>query len=178
MDRHKSDYLFFQFVIQYSNVYQASISLVITVDSVSAYTVFKMKWLLIANRTLLRTKNSSDGIDMRATIDERVKDIALKFGSQVPKSKFYRFPKDRAFIPRVHSCEALLVMKMRDLCCGTFRQFPFNDLLLKKLHIGKGRTLFFSRAALGLPFFLASLHFNTELGDVLLCREGLPRKAL
>jgi len=34
---------------------------------------------------------------MRATIDEIVKDIALKFGSQVKKSKLYRFPK--AFIP-------------------------------------------------------------------------------
>ncbi|KAL3537454.1 hypothetical protein ACH5RR_000820 [Cinchona calisaya] len=45
----------------------------------------------------LRAKNSSDAIDMRATIDEIVKDIALKFGSQVPKSKLYRSPK--ALIP-------------------------------------------------------------------------------
>lgn len=46
----KSDYLFFEFVIQYSNVYQASISRVITirlptVDSVFSIRVFKMKWL-------------------------------------------------------------------------------------------------------------------------------------
>lgn len=50
--------------------------------------------VLIANRTLLRAKNFSDAIDMRATINERVKDIALKFCSQVPKSKLSRFPKE------------------------------------------------------------------------------------
>lgn len=33
----------------------------------------------------MRAKNYSDAIDMRATIDERVKDIALQFDSQVPK---------------------------------------------------------------------------------------------
>lgn len=33
----------------------------------------------------MRDKNYSDAIDMRATIDERVKDIAFKFDSQVPK---------------------------------------------------------------------------------------------
>ncbi|KAM7249860.1 hypothetical protein ACFE04_019639 [Oxalis oulophora] len=47
--------------------------------------VFKMKWLqslLPRGPTLLRAKNYSDAIDMRATIDERVKDIASKLGSQ------------------------------------------------------------------------------------------------
>lgn len=33
----------------------------------------------------MRDKNYSDAIDMRATIDERVKDIAFKFDSQVQK---------------------------------------------------------------------------------------------
>lgn len=41
----------------------------------------------IAKRTLLRDKNYSDAIDMRATIDERVKDIAFKLDSQVKKKK-------------------------------------------------------------------------------------------
>ncbi|KAJ9696836.1 hypothetical protein PVL29_008843 [Vitis rotundifolia] len=103
----KSDYVFFQFAIQYSNVYQADISRVITVrlptvDSVSAYlgsVQDDVAAVLIAKRTLLQAKNYSDAIDMRATIDERVKDITVKFGSQLPKSKLYRFPKELAVLP-------------------------------------------------------------------------------
>ncbi|XP_015891797.3 protein transport protein SEC23 A [Ziziphus jujuba] len=105
----KSDYVFFQFVIQYSNVYQADISRVITVrlptvDSVSSYLESvqdEVAAVLIAKRTLLRAKNYSDAIDMRSTIDERIKDIALKFGSQVPKSKLYRFPKEISLLPEL-----------------------------------------------------------------------------
>lgn len=103
----KSDYVFFQFAIQYSNVYQADISRVITVrlptvDSVSAYlgsVQDDVAAVLIAKRTLLQAKNYSDAIDMRATIDERVKDITIKFGSQLPKSKLYRFPKELSVLP-------------------------------------------------------------------------------
>lgn len=103
----KSDYVFFQFAIQYSNVYQASISRVFTVklptvDSVSAYLESvqdDVAAVLIAKRTLLRAKNHSDALDMRATIDERVKDIAVKFGSQLPKSKLYRLPKELTLLP-------------------------------------------------------------------------------
>ncbi|KAK9274533.1 hypothetical protein L1049_021782 [Liquidambar formosana] len=103
----KGDYVFFQFAIQYSNVYQANISRVITVrlptvESVSAYLESvqdDVAAVLIAKRTLLRAKNYSDAIDMRATIDERVKDIAFKFGSQLPKSKLYRFPKELSLLP-------------------------------------------------------------------------------
>jgi hypothetical protein len=61
-----------------------------TVDSVSSYLESvqdEVAAVLIAKRTLLRAKTFSDAIDMRATIDERVKDIASKFGSQMPKSK-------------------------------------------------------------------------------------------
>lgn len=102
----KSDYVFFQFAIQYSS-YQANISRVITVrlstvDSVSAYLESvqdDVAAILIAKRTLLRAKNNSNALDMRATIDERVKDIAIKFGSQIPKSKLYRFPKELSLLP-------------------------------------------------------------------------------
>uniref|UniRef100_A0A803NQ11 Protein transport protein SEC23 n=1 Tax=Cannabis sativa TaxID=3483 RepID=A0A803NQ11_CANSA len=105
----KSDYVFFQFAIQYSNVYQADISRVITVrlpvvTSVSAYLQSvqdEVAAVLIAKRTLLRAKNYSDAIDMRKTIDERIKDIALKFGSQVPKSKLYRFSKEISLLPEL-----------------------------------------------------------------------------
>ncbi|XP_010035379.2 protein transport protein SEC23 [Eucalyptus grandis] len=105
----KSDHVFFQFAIQYSNVYQADISRVITVrlpavDSVSAYldsVQDEVAAVLIAKRTLLRAKNHSDAIDMRATIDERIKDIAQKFGSQIPKSKLCRFPKELSLLPEL-----------------------------------------------------------------------------
>ncbi|XP_021280332.1 protein transport protein SEC23 [Herrania umbratica] len=105
----KSDYVYFQFAIQYSNVYQADIARVITirlptVDSVSAYLQSvqdEVVAVLVAKRTLLRAKNYSDAIDMRTTIDERVKDIAFKFGSQVPKSKLYRFPKEISLLPEL-----------------------------------------------------------------------------
>lgn len=105
----KSDHVFFQFAIQYSNVYQADISRVITVrlptvDSVSSYLESvqdEVAAVLIAKRTLLRAKNYSDAIDMRTTIDERVKDITQKFGSQVPKSKLYHFPKEISILPEL-----------------------------------------------------------------------------
>ncbi|KAL0539173.1 hypothetical protein IC582_023354 [Cucumis melo] len=105
----KSDFLFFQFVVQYSNVYQADISRVITVrlptvDSVSEYLESvqdEIAAVLIAKRTALQAKSQSDTIDMRATIDERVKDIALKFGTLAPKSKIYRFPKELSSVPEL-----------------------------------------------------------------------------
>ncbi|KAG8475247.1 hypothetical protein CXB51_032127 [Gossypium anomalum] len=105
----KSDYVFFQFAIQYSNVYQADIARVITirlptVDSVSAYLQSvqdEVAAVIIAKRTLLQAKSYSDAIDMQTTIDERVKDIASKFGSQVPKSKLYRFPKEISLLPEL-----------------------------------------------------------------------------
>ncbi|KAK7379107.1 hypothetical protein VNO80_04560 [Phaseolus coccineus] len=105
----KSDFVFFQFAIQYSNVYQADVSRVITVrlptvDSISAYLESvqdEVATVLIAKRTLLRAKNHSDAIDMRSTIDERIKDIALKFGSQLPKSKLHSFPKELALLPEL-----------------------------------------------------------------------------
>ncbi|XP_057439149.1 protein transport protein SEC23 A [Lotus japonicus] len=105
----KSDFVFFQFTIQYSNVYQADVSRVITVrlptvDSVSGYLESvqdEVAAVLIAKRTLLRAKNQSDAIDMRATIDERIKDIALKFGSQLPKSKLHCFPKELSLLPEI-----------------------------------------------------------------------------
>ncbi|KDP28342.1 hypothetical protein JCGZ_14113 [Jatropha curcas] len=103
----KNDFVYFQFAIQYSSIYQADISRVITVrlpavDSISTYLESvqdEVAAILIAKRTLLRAKNYSDAVDMRATIDERIKDIALKFGSQVPKSKLHRFPKELSSLP-------------------------------------------------------------------------------
>ncbi|BAD44980.1 protein transport factor-like protein [Oryza sativa Japonica Group] len=73
-----------------------------TVDGLSAYLASvqdDVASVIIGKRTVLRARTASDAIDMRLTIDERVKDLALKFGTQVPKSKLYRFPKELASLP-------------------------------------------------------------------------------
>lgn len=103
----KHDHVFFQFAVRFSNVYQADISRVITarlptVDSVSSYLESiqeEVAAVIIAKRTVLNARTATDAVDMRLTIDERVKDIALKFGSQLPKSKLYRFPKQLLSLP-------------------------------------------------------------------------------
>ncbi|KAL0457710.1 UNVERIFIED_CONTAM: hypothetical protein Slati_0398200 [Sesamum latifolium] len=105
----KSNFVYFQFAIQYSNIYQADIARVITVrlptvDSVSTYldsVQDEVAAVLIGKRTLLRAKNFSDALDMQVTLDERIKDVARKFGSQVPKSKFYRYPKELSLLPEL-----------------------------------------------------------------------------
>lgn len=105
----KSDFVYFQVAIQYLNAYQAEISRVITVrlptvDGVSAYldsVQDEVAAVLIAKKTLLRAKNSSDALDMQLIIDERVKDIAIKFGCQLPKSKLYQFPKELTVLPEL-----------------------------------------------------------------------------
>nr|CAB3477069.1 unnamed protein product [Digitaria exilis] len=103
----KSDFVFFQFVVHYSNMYQAEITRVVTmrlqtVDGLSAYLASVQEdvaSVIIGKRTVLRARTASDAIDMRLTIDERVKDIAFKFGTQAPKSKLYRFPKELGSLP-------------------------------------------------------------------------------
>ncbi|XP_077240522.1 sec23/Sec24 protein transport family protein [Tasmannia lanceolata] len=103
----KNDHVFFQFAVRYSNVYHSDIARVITVrlptvDGISAYLEsiqHEVAAVLIAKRTILQAKTSSDAINMRLTVDERVKDIAFKFGSQLPKSKLYRFPKELSTLP-------------------------------------------------------------------------------
>ncbi|XP_015688445.2 protein transport protein SEC23 [Oryza brachyantha] len=103
----KNDFVYFQFAVHYSNMYQAEITRVITmrlqtVDGLSAYLASvqdDVASVIIGKRTVLRARTALDAIDMRLTIDERVKDIAFKFGTQVPKSKLYRFPKELASLP-------------------------------------------------------------------------------
>ncbi|KAK9040750.1 hypothetical protein V6N11_015890 [Hibiscus sabdariffa] len=107
----KSDFVFFlfQFVIQYLNVYQADITRVVTirlptVDSVPEYLQSVedgVAVVLITKRTVLAAKSYSDVFDMHTTIDERVKDVALKFSSQVPKTKLHRFPKEISLLPEL-----------------------------------------------------------------------------
>lgn len=105
----KRDFVYFQFAFKFSDVYQSDITRVIsvrlpTVDSVSSYLQSvqdEVAAVLIAKRTLLRAKNANDALDMRATVDERIKDITSKFGSQMPKSKLYQFPRELSLLPEV-----------------------------------------------------------------------------
>ncbi|KAM0873242.1 hypothetical protein ACQ4PT_038190 [Festuca glaucescens] len=102
-----SDFVYFQFAVRYSNIYQSEITRVVTtrlqtVDGLSAYLSSVQEdvaSVIIGKRTVLRARTASDSVDMRLTIDERVNDIALKFGTQVPKSKLYRFPKELSSLP-------------------------------------------------------------------------------
>ncbi|KAK1664580.1 hypothetical protein QYE76_052739 [Lolium multiflorum] len=102
-----SDFVYFQFAVRYSNIYQSEITRVVTtrlqtVDGLSAYLSSVQEdvaSVIIGKRTVLRARTASDSVDMRLTIDERVKDIAIKFGTQVPKSKLYRFPKELSSLP-------------------------------------------------------------------------------
>ncbi|XP_076932582.1 protein transport protein SEC23 A-like [Bidens hawaiensis] len=105
----KTDFVYLQFGILFLNLYQADITRVITVrlptvDSVSSYLESvqdEVAAVLIAKRSLLRAKTGQDAIDVRAIIDERIKDITNKFGSQMPKSKLYQFPKELANMPEI-----------------------------------------------------------------------------
>ncbi|KAK4372392.1 hypothetical protein RND71_007776 [Anisodus tanguticus] len=105
----KRDFVYFQFAFKFSDVYQSDITRVIsvrlpTVDSVSSYLQSvqdEVAAVLIAKRTLLRAKNANDALDMRATVDERIKDITSKFGSQMPKSKLYQFPRELSLLPEI-----------------------------------------------------------------------------
>ncbi|XP_051209768.1 protein transport protein SEC23 A [Lolium perenne] len=102
-----SDFVYFQFAVRYSNIYQSEITRVVTtrlqtVDGLSAYLSSVQEdvaSVIIGKRTVLRARTASDSVDMRLTVDERVKDIAIKFGTQVPKSKLYRFPKELSSLP-------------------------------------------------------------------------------
>ena len=103
----ESDHVFFQFAILFSTMFQAEICRVITVrlptvESLSSYLASiqeDVASVLMAKRTLLHATDALRAIEKRLTIDERVKDIATKFGSQVPKSKMYRFPNELTLLP-------------------------------------------------------------------------------
>ncbi|KAF3789123.1 transport protein SEC23-1 [Nymphaea thermarum] len=103
----KENHIYFQFAIRYSNSYQADISRIITlrlaaVDGLSSYLESvqdEVAATLIGKRALLHAKNSAEASDMRFTIDERVKDISLRFGTQISNSKFHRFPKELSMLP-------------------------------------------------------------------------------
>eukprot|EP01018_Ginkgo_biloba_P025246 Gb_34939 [translate_table: standard] len=103
----QENHVFFQFAARFTNVYQANISRVITIrlpttDNLTAYLESvegEVAAVLIGKRAVLQAKNSSDAVDMRLAMDERIKDIASKFGTQLPRSKLRRFPKELSSLP-------------------------------------------------------------------------------
>jgi len=103
----KENHVFFQFAAHYTNVNHANISRVITIilpttDNLSAYLESiegEVAAVLIAKRAVLQANNPSDAASMRLAIDERIKDITSKFGTQVPKVKLQRFPKELSLLP-------------------------------------------------------------------------------
>lgn len=56
--------------------------------------------MLIAKKTVLEAKTARDAADMRASVDERVKDIAVKLGSNA-KSKIRPFPSSLSRLPEL-----------------------------------------------------------------------------
>ncbi|KAH9313115.1 hypothetical protein KI387_028150 [Taxus chinensis] len=103
----KESHAFFQFAASYKDFYQANISRVITIRlpttaDLAAYlnsVEGDIAAVLIGKRAVLQAKNSSDAVDIRLAIDERIKDITTKFGTLLPKVKLQRFPKELSLFP-------------------------------------------------------------------------------
>ncbi|KAK6155330.1 hypothetical protein DH2020_009578 [Rehmannia glutinosa] len=139
----KSDFVYFQFAIQYSNIYQADISRVITVrlptvDSISAYLESvqnEVAAVLIGKRTLLRAKNFSDAVDMRVTLDERIKDVASKgpllgsiLGHEDERSVLRSLFLNASFDLSLRMLAPRCLMHREG---GTFEELPAYDLAMQ-----------------------------------------------
>ncbi|KAG6551723.1 hypothetical protein Mapa_006812 [Marchantia paleacea] len=103
------DFAYFQFVARYTNTYHLQVTRVITVrlpttGSPSTYLQSlddEVAAVLIAKKSVLLAEKPSDLADVRASLDERVKDIGHKFGKQMPKAKVWRFPKELPRLPEL-----------------------------------------------------------------------------
>lgn len=108
-DDIEESHVYFQIVARYTSVHQAEVTRVVTVrlpttDSISDYLHSvddEVAAVLIAKRTVLEAKTTRDVADMRASVDERVKDIAAKFGSYIAKSKLRAFPSSLSRLPEL-----------------------------------------------------------------------------
>ncbi|CAM6095097.1 unnamed protein product [Calypogeia fissa] len=103
------DFVYFQFVARYTNVYQMQLTRVITVrlpttGSPSTYLQSvddDVAAVISAKKTVLLAEQASDLPDAQGSVHERVKDIALKFGAPVPKTKLWKFPKELPRLPEL-----------------------------------------------------------------------------
>ncbi|KAG0623865.1 hypothetical protein M758_3G207500 [Ceratodon purpureus] len=108
-DDLEDSHVYFQIVARYTSMHQAEVTRVVTVrlpttDSVSNYLQSvddEVAAVLIAKKTVLEAKTTRDAADMRASVDERVKDIAMKLGSNVAKSKIRPFPSSLSRLPEL-----------------------------------------------------------------------------
>lgn len=102
----KEDNVYFQFAAQYTNSYLMNVTRVVTVrlattNSLTPYLQSiddEVAAVLIGKRTVASAKTASDAVDMRANVDERTKQITLKLGKALNKSKLRSFPSE---LPRL-----------------------------------------------------------------------------
>jgi protein transport protein SEC23 len=103
------DFVYFQFVARYTNVYQMQLTRVITVrlpttGSPSTYLQSvddNVAAVLSAKKTVLLAEKASDLLDAKGSVNERVKDIAKNFGVQLTKTKLWQFPKELPALPEL-----------------------------------------------------------------------------
>ncbi|GBG67818.1 hypothetical protein CBR_g939 [Chara braunii] len=108
-DDVSQDHVHFQFVARYVNLERARVVRVITLrlpttGSASTYlnaVVEDVAAVLIAKRTVVEALTPEDAADMKLSIDERLKDIALHFGTQMKGSKMRKFPSELHRLPEM-----------------------------------------------------------------------------
>lgn len=102
----KEENVYFQFAAQYTNSYLMNVTRVITVrlpttSSLVSYSQSiddEVAAVLIGKRVAALAKTASDALDMRVSVDERMKDIALKLGRTPNNTKLRCFPSE---LPRL-----------------------------------------------------------------------------
>jgi hypothetical protein len=98
----KEENVYFQFVAQYTNAQLMNVTRVITVrlPTTSSLAIYmqsiddEVASVIIGKRTAAFAKNASDTVDMRGSIDERMKQIAAKFGKSLSKTSLRSFPRE------------------------------------------------------------------------------------
>ncbi|KAH7365154.1 hypothetical protein KP509_18G011400 [Ceratopteris richardii] len=98
----KSENVYFQYAVQYINAHLMNVTRVITVrlgttDSITSYLRSiddEVAAVLIGKRTVAFAKSAADALDMRSSVDERAKQIGMKLGKTLNKSKLYSFPNE------------------------------------------------------------------------------------
>ena len=98
----KEENVYFQFAAQYTNSYLMNVTRVITVrlpttSSLASYIQSiddEVASVIIGKRTAAFAKNASDTLDMQGSIDERMKQIAAKFGKSLSKTSLRSFPRE------------------------------------------------------------------------------------
>ncbi|KAG0554331.1 hypothetical protein KC19_12G083000 [Ceratodon purpureus] len=109
VDDLEDNHVYFQMVARYTSMHQAEVTRVITVrlpttDVLSEYLQSvddEVAAVLIAKKMVLEAKTARDAADMRALVDERIKDMAVKLGSSGAKSRLRPFPSSLSRLPEL-----------------------------------------------------------------------------